>query len=201
MNTIAQTKVDDQLANIEEFLPSPMLEWQREWLGAALQPGVQIAAASLGRGSGKTQLMGALAASAISPSGCLFKPAARIMVASASTAQATLVLRDVATALGIDPNNKGEQYGWRYQESAQRNRITHLATDTYLDLLSSSSRQALGYRPDLVICDEPAAWPPNDGAYLYAALKTSLTKRPNACLLYTSPSPRDRQKSRMPSSA
>ena len=26
-------------------------------------------------------------------------------------------------------------------------------------------------------------------------------KRPNACLLYTSPSPRDRQKSRMPSSA
>ena len=26
-------------------------------------------------------------------------------------------------------------------------------------------------------------------------------KHPNACLLYTSPSPRDRQKSRMPSSA
>ena len=28
-----------------------------------------------------------------------------------------------------------------------------------------------------------------------------LTGRPNRCLLYTSPSPRDRQKSRMPSSA
>ena len=34
-----------------------------------------------------------------------------------------------------------------------------------------------------------------DGAVLYA------TKPPNTCLLYTSPSPRDRQKSRMPSSA
>ena len=30
---------------------------------------------------------------------------------------------------------------------------------------------------------------------------SSLTKHTNACLLYTSPSPRDRQKSRMPSSA
>ena len=31
--------------------------------------------------------------------------------------------------------------------------------------------------------------------------KELLRKRVNACLLYTSPSPRDRQKSRMPSSA
>ena len=32
-------------------------------------------------------------------------------------------------------------------------------------------------------------------------LKVATTKRGGACLLYTSPSPRDRQKSRMPSSA
>ena len=31
--------------------------------------------------------------------------------------------------------------------------------------------------------------------------KTDITTRSNICLLYTSPSPRDRQKSRMPSSA
>ena len=32
-------------------------------------------------------------------------------------------------------------------------------------------------------------------------LATEADKNPNTCLLYTSPSPRDRQKSRMPSSA
>ena len=32
-------------------------------------------------------------------------------------------------------------------------------------------------------------------------IKTQIDKRPATCLLYTSPSPRDRQKSRMPSSA
>ena len=32
-------------------------------------------------------------------------------------------------------------------------------------------------------------------------LRTALTANPELCLLYTSPSPRDRQKSRMPSSA
>ena len=32
-------------------------------------------------------------------------------------------------------------------------------------------------------------------------LKSNYAKQSNSCLLYTSPSPRDRQKSRMPSSA
>ena len=36
---------------------------------------------------------------------------------------------------------------------------------------------------------------------LFAAVEEALNLEPNTCLLYTSPSPRDRQKSRMPSSA
>ena len=35
----------------------------------------------------------------------------------------------------------------------------------------------------------------------YLLFETALSHGPYACLLYTSPSPRDRQKSRMPSSA
>ena len=49
---------------------------------------------------------------------------------------------------------------------------------------------------------------PNPSGYIsYNALQNKLEKRKtvtdhcNSCLLYTSPSPRDRQKSRMPSSA
>ena len=37
--------------------------------------------------------------------------------------------------------------------------------------------------------------------FLKALLDNSKTLKPEGCLLYTSPSPRDRQKSRMPSSA
>ena len=39
------------------------------------------------------------------------------------------------------------------------------------------------------------------GMLLYALVKLKECFRKTACLLYTSPSPRDRQKSRMPSSA
>ena len=40
-----------------------------------------------------------------------------------------------------------------------------------------------------------------DVAFAYAKIGASYEAEPSACLLYTSPSPRDRQKSRMPSSA
>ena len=36
---------------------------------------------------------------------------------------------------------------------------------------------------------------------LFPALAFNMNFKPRSCLLYTSPSPRDRQKSRMPSSA
>ena len=41
----------------------------------------------------------------------------------------------------------------------------------------------------------------NDASMLVNSLSISTFETPNTCLLYTSPSPRDRQKSRMPSSA
>ena len=43
----------------------------------------------------------------------------------------------------------------------------------------------------------------NDKVYLHANLELELNKNDisNSCLLYTSPSPRDRTRSRMPSSA
>ena len=43
---------------------------------------------------------------------------------------------------------------------------------------------------------DPIAWCEDDGPNV-----PTITGTPNGCLLYTSPSPRDRQKSRMPSSA
>ena len=41
----------------------------------------------------------------------------------------------------------------------------------------------------------------SDGNKYTSAIRTGMRKKAYNCLLYTSPSPRDRQKSRMPSSA
>ena len=45
------------------------------------------------------------------------------------------------------------------------------------------------------------AWYISKGSFIYKYIDTKPPNTPNTCLLYTSPSPRDRQKSRMPSSA
>ena len=50
-------------------------------------------------------------------------------------------------------------------------------------------------KPDLILMD--VVMPGQNGFQLTRAI----TRDPRFCLLYTSPSPRDRQKSRMPSSA
>ena len=60
----------------------------------------------------------------------------------------------------------------------------------------SAAKQAIKYKFDLAI-DEPA----RQFFYLPLMHSESLQDQERCCLLYTSPSPRDRQKSRMPSSA
>ena len=69
----------------------------------------------------------------------------------------------------------------------------------------------LGLVDGLVVARESAWWPGSDAAYVVSHLRASQRAafadhnhthpRYKICLLYTSPSPRDRQKSRMPSSA
>ena len=54
------------------------------------------------------------------------------------------------------------------------------------------------YNPHL---QRPAAYPPSDGYQPFADPLVFVAEHLQICLLYTSPSPRDRQKSRMPSSA
>ena len=48
----------------------------------------------------------------------------------------------------------------------------------------------------MIIVNDPGSW-----SHVYAPLRHAEWHGATPCLLYTSPSPRDRQKSRMPSSA
>ena len=70
----------------------------------------------------------------------------------------------------------------------------------FLRVSGNSMNNAGIYNNDLIIIDRSIN--PNPGHIVVALLDGEFTlKRLISCLLYTSPSPRDRQKSRMPSSA
>ena len=61
--------------------------------------------------------------------------------------------------------------------------------------------RAIVMNPKYLFCDEPNSGLDPKTAIVIDKLIQEITKEYNICLLYTSPSPRDRQKSRMPSSA
>ena len=79
------------------------------------------------------------------------------------------------------------------------------AVHCYLDALDATGiDRDTGTMSTVVWGEAAAVWPALQSAYESVAAKYKVivnTMMCNACLLYTSPSPRDRQKSRMPSSA
>ena len=84
-----------------------------------------------------------------------------------------------------------------------------LHKDSYLKTIDTSMRTEHRHIfktinvPTLIMVGElDTLTPPSMSKEIMKEIKNSYIKViPNACLLYTSPSPRDRQKSRMPSSA
>ena len=80
-----------------------------------------------------------------------------------------------------------------------RGRFTHKETDRNLDILVADE-----WFPGQTLTPIQARWAWRELTHIIATRidrDWALMDRPGACLLYTSPSPRDRQKSRMPSSA
>ena len=79
-----------------------------------------------------------------------------------------------------------------FVKEAKGARFTDVDGNTYIDFCLGDTGSMTGHSPDATV----AAIREQVGKGITAMLPTA-----DACLLYTSPSPRDRQKSRMPSSA
>ena len=87
---------------------------------------------------------------------------------------------------------------------ANFDRLRHTAEGMAVYLLGTFVRQMYDMAGDIPnvadLVRRTGAWGDHEAA-MSGVLRMLARDHPGACLLYTSPSPRDRQKSRMPSSA
>ena len=139
---------------------------------------MDIAALSCPRGSGKTWLIGQLAAQALTPGSPTFEPGVEVLGVSSSLEQSRIMLNFCREALG----DRGGEY--RFLDAGQRLACTHKETGAKLRILSSSGKRALGLAQfSTIYADEPASWEARSGALMYDALRQSLGKREGQRLL------------------
>ena len=103
------------------------------------------------------------------------------MVASAF-GQAKIVYEDVLAFLGAR-YDLGDRARWRRQDSQNVATLEYRASGARIRCLGSDPARAHGIRPALILCDEPAQWPPGTSERMLAALRTSLGKTPGARLI------------------
>ena len=127
-----------------------------------------VSALSCPRGSGKSWLAGRLVARSITPGDPLFEAATENILVAASRAQAGITLEFLREALG-----EAEGYRW------SKDGVIHVKSRARVRVISSDSRRALGLGAHvrLIVCEEPASWPPTSGRRLWDAMLTSLGKR------------------------
>ena len=172
--------------------PGPrLLPFQRRFLRGAFAPGCDVGALSAPRGSGKTWLLGKLAALAVTPGSPLFHAGEETIVTAGSVEQARLLARAATAVL------PGGHLRWTGLSGASfRVGGVHPATDTGIRVISSSGQRAmgLGARNRLLLADEPASWEERAGGLMIQALEGSLGKLPGSRLLVIgtrSPAPVD----------
>ena len=153
--------------------PGPrLLGFQRRWVGCAFSPGVDVAALSAPRGSGKTMLLGRLAALAVTPASPIHHVGHEVIAVSGSVEMGKLLARSANEVL---PDGYLRWTGL----AGGGHRVVGVAPDgSSIRVISGSGKRAmgLGARNPLILGDEPGSWERRSGALLYEALRGALGK-------------------------
>ena len=171
--------------------PFRALAYQRRFLSGAFRPGILFAALTLARGGGKTGLLSALAADSIRDGGYLHTPRGETILVASSFAQACIGGDAVALMLA-DEHGELDKAEYRKVRSQNVLLIENRRTGARVRAVGSDNRRAHGWRPNLVLADEPAQWGAR-GESLDAAIRTSLGKRRNGRVLYFGTRPRSQE--------
>ena len=144
--------------------------FQREFIGRALAPGVDVAALSIPRGNGKSWLAAHLLERALTPGDVLFVSGGEYLLCAGSIEQARLCFRFIRAAL----EDSGE---YRFLDSVTRIGVVHKRTNTRLRILSSNGKTAMGIVGcPLLVADEPGSWEVTGGTLMFDAIITALGK-------------------------
>ena len=159
--------------------PFKLLAWQKKFIRNAFKPGVHTAALTIGRGNGKTALVGAIAAAAVN--GPIAQQNVETVIVASSFQQAKIAFRFVRSYL--QPAIDAKPSDWRVSDSENHARIQYLPLGTTVRAVASDARRAHGIAPVLVLADEPAQWLESSATRMLAALETSLGKIPNSRMI------------------
>ena len=80
----------------------PLPRFHADFLAGAFDPLVDVAALSVGRGGGKTFLLAKVAAVALTPGSCLWRPELEVLAVSASLAQSRTLVAMLRQHLPLD---------------------------------------------------------------------------------------------------
>ena len=150
--------------------PLRLLPFQRRFVRGMLKH--DEAALSVARGNGKSTLAASLAACAFC--GPLAQPRGQIIMVASSFPQALVPFRH--TVWFLRPVFDADPRRWRVIDNSHDARIEDRVSGMTMRAVGSDPRRAHGLAPTLVIADEPAQWPTNDGDRMHAAMVTGLGK-------------------------
>ena len=154
--------------------PGPrLLPFQREWLRNSFARDLDASSLSAPRGSGKTMLLGRVAALAVSPGSPLFVAGDEVIAVAGSIEQGKLLARAADDALPPGHIRWSGLYG-----AGHRVVGVHTPSGTSIRVISGSGKRAmgLGARNRILLADEPGSWDRRAGALMYESLRGALGK-------------------------
>ena len=186
INWIEENLEVTQGANLGE--PFKLQPWQKRFIRGAFRVNGD-SALSVSRGAGKSTTVAAIVVA------CLIGPLQRkdsqVIVVASSFQQGKIIFRHVVEFLEAGRNDLSNTKCWRKTDNFSTTTLTHKASGAEIRVIGSDPRRAHGLAPYLVLCDEPAQWPPGTGERMYAALTTSIGKIPGGRLIALGTRPSD----------
>ena len=155
------------------------MDFQRRFVRGIMEPGVKEGALSVARWNGKTTLVGALGAAAFL--GPLAVQRGQTTIVASSLGQAKIAFDHAKYFL--EPEFEKEPRRYRLIDNNHACSMQDRETGSVLKAIGSDGKRAHGLAPVMLILDEPAQWPINFGAKMYAACVSALGKQPTARMM------------------
>ena len=195
------TDVEDTLKFMETLIVSQgpdtgktlkLMDWQKDFIRGIYAPTTSTAALSVPRGNGKTTLISAIAAAAfIGPNAT---PGSEIVLVAGSFQQAKIAfshLRAFIEPYMYSGSKDSSGRDWRCVDNNSGAEIIFRPERKAIKVKAANPKGAHGLAPTMVICDEPAQWPPNFSDAMVSALITAMGKQGNELMVAIGTRPAD----------